>query len=195
MNKIQVDKVDLLFRKISLYGDKEAFRTLFYDFFSPLCIYAQRYLDDMESCEDIVQEVFYRIWRDRENLSIQTSSRGFLITCVRNACLDLLRRHEVEQRWMETSMNMQTEEDDTDLYSTRELEQLLEDALAKLPEKVAVIFRKNRFEGKTYAEIAVEQDISVKTVEANMSKALKFLRVELKDYLPVLMALFPNVLG
>ena len=195
MNDKQIDKVDLLFRKISLYGDKEAFRILFYDFFSPLCVYAHRYLDNMEACEDIVQDVFYRIWRDRKELSIQSSSRGFLVTCVRNACLDLIRRNEVEQRWMESAMNFQTEEDNVDLYSTRELEKLLDDALAKLPERIAIIFRKNRFEGKTYAEIAVEQEISVKTVEANMSKALKFLRVELKDYLPVLMALFPNLLG
>ena len=72
------------------------------------------------------------------------------------------------------------------MISMRRLEQLLEAALAKLPEQIASVFRLNRFAGKTYAEIAEEKQISVKTVEAYMTKALRFLRMELKDYLCLL---------
>ena len=57
-NKIQIDKTDMLFRKVSLQDDEEAFRILFYDFFAPLCVFAHRYLEEMEACEDIVQETF-----------------------------------------------------------------------------------------------------------------------------------------
>ena len=78
------------------------------------------------------------------------------------------------------------EDYDEDLYTTEELENLINEALDKLPEQIASTFRMNRFEGKTYNEIAVEKGISVKTVEAYMTKALKFLRCELKDYLPLL---------
>ena len=74
-----------------------------------------------------------------------------------------------------------------ELYTTVELEHLLNVALTKLPEAVASTFRRNRFDGKTYAEIAEEKQLSVKTIEAYMMKALKFLRSELRDYLPFLM--------
>ena len=77
-----------------------------------------------------------------------------------------------------------------DIYSIVELRTMLSEALDKLPENTRLIFEKNRFEGKKYTEIAEEQQISVKTVEAHISKALKILRVELKDYLPFLILLF-----
>lgn len=194
-NKIQIDKTDMLFRKVSLQDDEEAFRILFYDFFAPLCVFAHRYLEEMETCEDIVQETFYRIWKNRKDLDIQISARNFLITSVRNACLDLIRKQEIEKRWIEKRLEEDTEEEYEDLYTTQELESLLNQALDKLPEQVASTFRMNRFDGKTYVEIAEEKQISVKTVEAYMTRALKFLRIELKDYLPILLILYPHWLG
>lgn len=194
-NKIQIDKTDMLFRKVSLQDDEDAFRILFYDFFAPLCVFAHRYLEEMETCEDIVQETFYRIWKNRKELDIQTSARNFLITSVRNACLDLIRKQEIEKRWIEKRLEEDTEEEYEDLYTTQELESLLNQALDKLPEQIASTFRMNRFEGKTYVEIAEEKQISVKTVEAYMTRTLKFLRIELKDYLPILLILYPHWLG
>lgn len=194
-NKIQIDKTDMLFRKVSLQDDEEAFRILFYDFFAPLCVFAHRYLEEMETCEDIVQETFYRIWKNRKDLDIQISARNFLITSVRNACLDLIRKQEIEKRWIEKRLEEDTEEEYEDLYTTQELESLLNQALDKLPEQIASTFRMNRFDGKTYVEIAEEKQISVKTVEAYMTRALKFLRIELKDYLPILLILYPHWLG
>lgn len=194
-NKIQIDKTDMLFRKVSLQDDEEAFRILFYDFFAPLCVFAHRYLEEMETCEDIVQETFYRIWKNRKDLDIQISARNFLITSVRNACLDLIRKQEIEKRWIEKRLEKDTEEEYEDLYTTQELESLLNQALNKLPEQIASTFRMNRFGGKTYVEIAEEKQISVKTVEAYMTRALKFLRIELKDYLPILLILYPHWLG
>ena len=97
----KVDWTDELFRRISLQDDEEAFRLLFYDFFAPLCVFAHRYIDEPESCEDIVQETFYRIWKNRKSLCIGTSARNFLLTSVRNSCLDGLRRKATEMRWSE----------------------------------------------------------------------------------------------
>lgn len=179
------DKADQLFRRIVL-DDHEAFKTMYYDFFAPLCVFARRYIDSAEDCEDVVQEVFYRIWMKRKELYVDTSARHFLMISVRNACLDFLRHKEATNRWVEQWHEERGEVDTSALYTTFELEQLLEKALAKLPEQLASTFRLSRFEGKTYTEIAAEKQISVKTVESYMTKALKFLRVELKDYLPLL---------
>lgn len=183
MNK-QGEKEAELFRRMSLLNDEEAFRTLFYAFFSPLCIFARRYLNSMADCEDIVQEVFYRIWKNRAQLHIETSVRNFLLTSVRNACLDALRRDLAEESWAAHLQENSDEADTSDLYTTHELEELLRTALGKLPEPIAETFRLNRFEGKTYTEIAGEKGLSVKTIEAYISKALRHLRKELKDYLP-----------
>lgn len=183
----KVDRTDELFRRISLQDDEEAFRLLFYDFFAPLCVFAHRYIDEPESCEDIVQETFYRIWKNRKSLYIDTSARNFLLTSVRNSCLDWLRHRATEMRWSESMQDRVEEAYTQELYTTVELEHLLNVALSKLPEAVASTFRRNRFDGKTYAEIAEEKQLSVKTIEAYMMKALKFLRSELRDYLPFLM--------
>ncbi len=183
---IHVTKEDLLWKKISYQDDEGAFRSLFYDYFAPLCVFSQRFIEAPETCEDIVQEFFYKLWVRRKEIAVQTSVRNFLLTSVRNACLDYLRKQEVERKWVEKHLEEEVEEEEYDLYTTVELEQLLENALAKLSEPVVSTFRMNRFEGKTYAEIAQQKGVSVKTVEAYMTRALKFLRVELKDYLPFL---------
>lgn len=181
---IEDSKTDDLFRRILFQDDECAFRRIFYDFFAPLCVFAHRYVGSMEDCEDMVQDVFYRIWKKRKELRVDSSARNFLMACVRNACVDFLRKQEVEARGMEYYIQRVPVEEE--LYTTSELEQLLEAALAKLPEQIASVFRLNRFAGKTYAEIAEEKQISVKTVEAYMTKALRFLRMELKDYLCLL---------
>ena len=184
------DKIDLLLRKVCLYSDEIAYRSLYYDFFAPLCVYAYRYLKDEDLCQDVIQDVYVKIWTQREELRIHTSATNFLITLVRNACLDLLRRQEVEKRWSEYEQ-VKDKEESYDLYTTEELRHLLNEALDKLPEKIADTFRMNRLEGKTYAQIAEEKQISVKTVEAYMTKALKFLRVELKDFLSFILFVHP----
>lgn len=114
---------------------------------------------------------------------------NFLVTSVRNNCIDYLRKQELELAWKQWKIS-KGDEPSGDIYSIVELRTMLSEALDKLPENTRLIFEKNRFEGKKYTEIAEEQQISVKTVEAHISKALKILRVELKDYLPFLILLF-----
>jgi len=183
------NSIDQLFWRIALKDDEEAFRILFFEFFSSLCVFAHRYVNSWESCEDIVQETFFKIWKNRKNIEINSSCRNFLITSVRNSCIDYLRRQETEHAWQENALRRLSTSTTEDLYSRVELEQILNEALTRLPENIRVVFEKNRFEGKTYAEIATEHEISVKTVEAYMTKALKQLRLELKDYLPLVILL------
>lgn len=190
MKEKDISSIDSLFWKIALKDDETAFRTLFFQFFSPLCVFAHRYVDNWETCEDVVQETFLKIWKNRKSIEINTSSRNFLITSVKNSCIDFLRKQETEQNWQQRVIeNNPSWYISGDIYSTIELEQMLSAALAKLPENIRTVFEKNRFDGMTYAEIATEHNISVKTVEAYMTKALKHLRVELKDYLPLVLLL------
>ncbi|MFT4222129.1 RNA polymerase sigma-70 factor [Dysgonomonas sp.] len=184
------DTIDKLFWRIALKDDEEAFRTLFFEFFSSLCVFAHRYTDDWATCEDIVQDTFFKIWKNRKSIEINASSRNFLITSVRNSCIDYLRKQDLVRVWQEREVLEKSKYTPDDLYSHIELEQMLSAALEKLPENVRSVFELNRFEGKSYKEIAEQQGISVKTVEAHISKALKILRVELKDYLSLLILFF-----
>ncbi|MDR2041694.1 MAG: RNA polymerase sigma-70 factor [Tannerella sp.] len=177
---------DELFRKVAMKDDESAFRTLFYQFFTPLCGYAMRYVPNWDDCEDIVQETFLKFWKNRKSLAFNRSFRSFLVASVKNACIDLLRRQDTESTGRERFAHHPADESSEELYALTELEQMLDAALAKLPEPVRAIFVMNRFEGKTYPEIAKAQQVSVKTVEAYMTKALKLLRAELRDFLPAL---------
>jgi RNA polymerase sigma-70 factor (ECF subfamily) len=182
-NNDNVITIESLFLKIALHDDREAFHTLFVQFFTPLRVFAKRYLNSPEDCEDAVQDTFLKIWEKRKSLGINISGRNFLITSVKNACLDRLRKQDSEHLYLNEIPDSQFL-DTVDLYSIRELETMLAAALDGLPENIRNVFEMNRFEGKTYIVIASEQNLSVKTVEAYMTKALKHLRNSLKDYLP-----------
>ena len=184
------NEIDLLFWKIAQLDDEDAFRTLFFKFFSSLCVFAHRYVEQWETCEDIVQDTFFKIWKNRKKMIINTSGRNLLLTSVRNSCVDYLRKQEIETSWIQKKSLHKTEYSTDDLYATVELENMLNAALSNLPENIRQVFEMSRFEGLTYTEIAAQQRISVKTVEAYITKALKQLRIELKDYLPLALLLF-----
>nr|WP_244205927.1 RNA polymerase sigma-70 factor [Parabacteroides acidifaciens] len=170
--------------------DEDAFRSLFFKFFSSLCVFAHRYIEQWETCEDIVQDTFFKIWKNRKKMIINTSGRNLLLTSVRNSCVDYLRKQEIETSWIQKKSLHKTEYSTDDLYATVELENMLNAALSNLPENIRQVFEMSRFEGLTYTEIATQQRISIKTVEAYITKALKQLRIELKDYLPLALLLF-----
>ena len=184
--------IDNIFKEVTENNDQEAFRTLFFQFYSPLCVFANRYISDPMVCEDIVQETFSRIWEKRKQIFVTSSFRNFLVTMVRNGCIDYLRKQEQETNWVQWKLEVTSEETNGEIYTLQELQNLLEEALKKLPAPIRISFILNRFEGKKYIEIADAQHISVKTVEAHISKALKFLRTELKDYLPMLLFLLAD---
>lgn len=188
------ETIDHQFWQMALHDDKSAFQLLFSDFFAPLCLFAHRYIKDKDVCEDLVQELFYQIWKNRKKIRIKTSTRNYLVTNVKNACIDYLRRRELENRFREKQgieLDARINEKET-LYGITELEEMLNAALGKLPPTVRKTFEMSRLEAQTYAQIADKCGLSVKTVEAHMSRALKLLRKELKDWLPFLITYLYN---
>src|SRR5574344_1538214 len=166
-------------------GDVKAFERVFKLYFARLSLYAAGITNDMDAAEEIVQELFYVLWRDKENLHLAYSLKSYLYGAVRKESLQYCEHEEVKRRYQETVMEKTSEEETGDAHGEmeyRELQALVEKALGKLPERCARIFRMQRFEHKKYADIAVQLSLSVKTVEADMSKALQALRKEINIY-------------
>lgn len=172
-----------LFIKVAYKDDEQAFKELFLEFYPSLCVFALRYVTQEEIARDIVQDVFFKIWKCRKNIDINTSFRNFLITSVRNDCTDFLRKQEVENRYMMKNMSSVTYTSPEELYTLKELKTIIDEALVNLPPKVREAFEMNRFKGMTYVAIAEKMTVSPKTIEVYISKALKILRVKLRDYL------------
>jgi len=177
--------VEYLLMKIAIESDENAFKELFHHFFQPLCFFAYRYIPNKETCEDLVQDVFFKIWKNRKKIHIETSARNFLITTVRNNCIDYIRKRELEENYRLHHEKYIIEDDTSinNLYSFTELKNLIDNAIEKLPPTIKEVFILNRFEGLSYSQIASKYNVSLKSIEAYISKALKFLRTELKDYL------------
>ena len=141
----------------------------------------------MDDAEDIVQELFYTIWKERATLRIVWSVKSYLYGAVRNQSLQYLERLNVRKQHYQTVIADEMSDSDPNdspqkILEYRELEQRMEFALEKLPKRRREIFRMSRFEGKKYEEIARDLSVSVKTIEAEMSKALKSLRNSLTIY-------------
>ena len=139
----------------------------------------------MNSSEDVVQELFYTVWKDRTSLRIVWSVKSYLYGAVRNQSLQYLERLNVRRLYHQKMVAEDMPESDPNdspqqILEYRELEQRLEFVLEKMPKRRRDIFRRNRFEGKKYEEIAREMSLSVKSIEAEISKALQELRKSLK---------------
>lgn len=163
---------------------------LFLEFSQPLFYYALKFVDE-EVAKDVVQDVFFKLWED-QSLNVSSSLNGLLFTMVRNKCLQHVEKQKVRSRYQEEAVS-QMREDEILFYSSgssslieRELQTQLEQAIEGLPEKCREVFVMSRFQDKMNKEIAAELGISVKMVEKHISKALKIIRVQLKDYLPLL---------
>lgn len=180
-------RYDRLFSKAALLDSEEAFKELFFEFFPTLCVYAAKIVGDNETARDIVQEVFFKIWKNRKKIEMESSFRNFIVTAVRNQCTDILRKRTIIDRFATRSPStMETpEQSPEEIYTINELEQIIEQAIQKLPPGIRDAFEMNRFKGMTYNEISQQMSLSSKTIEAYISKALNILRVELKDYLPL----------
>ncbi len=182
--------LDNLFRRIAFHDDQEAFKELFFDFYPALCVFAQRYISSPETCEDIVQDTFFHLWKNRKKIEVTCSFKNLLITSVKNNCTDYLRKQSVRQHHAEKQAISATTDTPEVIYTIGELEEILYAALEQLPENVRRAFELSRFENMTYNQIAEEMSVSPKTVEAYISKALSVLRSELKDYLPLVLIIY-----
>lgn len=151
-------------------------------------MYAKEFTEDMDTAEEIVQGFFVKFWTEREQIHIILSVKAYLVKSVRNKCLDFLKHRKIMDKYnKEIQKELPDEADEgEEVIMTYELKEKIEKSINALPENCKEIFKKSRDEGKKYKEIAGELGISVKTVEAQIGKALKKLREELKDFLVIL---------
>ncbi|HYW94816.1 MAG TPA: RNA polymerase sigma-70 factor [Bacteroidales bacterium] len=165
-------------------GDIKAFENLFHSYYPRLCRYAETLLKTEGLPEEIVQDVFYNIWKKRKELAIKISLKSYLYRSVYNHALMHLRKYKHEIRLDENWAVNQAGEmaGPMEKIDEKEISSLVSATLSTLPERTRVIFTLNRMEGMTYRDIAERLSVSVKTVEANMSKALKALRRSLNEY-------------
>jgi len=165
--------------------DKREFEELFRNFFTPLMAFSRRILGDEDDAREVVHQVFINLWEKRSELDFSTSLKSYLFTSVNNRSLNMIRdrkkfsSEEVPERAGEWDVSAQIE--------AIELEEKIRAAIETLPERCREVFELNRFEGLKYSEIASQLDISVKTVENQMTKALRILREQLGKYLSILL--------
>lgn len=172
--------------------DESTFEQVFKTYFKSLHAYAFTILKDSDEAEEVVQQVFFRLWERSENLSIDGPVAAYLYRAVHNESLNLLKHEKVKTTHrLHVAYSMKNETDQASKKVTSgELEKKLHAALNELPEQCRTIFQLSRFNELKYREIADQLGISIKTVENQMGKALKLLRVKLVDFLPFILLFF-----
>lgn len=167
---------------------REEFEVLFRSHYSDLCAYANVYLKDLEAAEELVQEVFYKLWSKRDSIEITSSMQSYLFRAVRNSSLNLIKHINIREAYKAHNEReiSNSEMEHFDEVEASELEQKISKAIEELPTERRKIFVLSRYEGLKYGEIAEKLGISPKTVENQMGKALKHMREHLKEYLTYL---------
>jgi len=165
--------------------DENAFSFLFSFYYTDLVMFANIYLKDKDISEELVQDVFVKLWEERQSITITSSLKSYLLKSVQNKSLDWIRHLKIRQQHnQETISSAALFDFDTEnyvLYS--ELENRIEKIIEQLPVEIAEAYNLNRIEGLKYHEIAEKLNVSQRTVEVRIGKALQILRIELKDYL------------
>ena len=168
-------------------GKEYAFDFFFNYYYPGLCVYAQKIISlPEEEARDIVQDVFVKLWNDCKKLDIQFSIRSYLFVAVKNKCFDVLRKKNKNIKVQEISNEYDFADEAFETYILSELETLFNKSLTKLPERCREVFELSRLHGLKNREIAAKLNLSEKTVENQITKALHILKEELKDYLPLL---------
>ncbi|GAB5555049.1 MAG: RNA polymerase sigma-70 factor [Saprospiraceae bacterium] len=184
MHKISQEDV---MTRLKHSDDKLALKELFQAYHGYVCATIYKIIKEQNTVEDLAQEVFLRFWQKRDQITISTSVQAYLRRMAINEALGHLRKKKV----FEEEINNETMGGSTSggegQYLHGELKDQVRAAVDQLPSRCRTVFQLSRYEEMSYKEIAVEMDISVKTVENQMGKALKFLRKELKNYLHFLL--------
>ena len=181
---------------VNLHNDKKSdFSRVYSIYFPKLVRFAREFVLSTEDAENIIQDIFIYLWEHQEVLGNLSNLNAFLFVLVKNRCIDFIRQKKlVERKREEFEMVMDKElqlkmyalqQFDENALSTDDIEVILNNAINSLPEKCREVFILSRMEGLKYREIAERLNISTKTVENQIITALKKLRVELKDYLPL----------
>ncbi|GAA4308874.1 RNA polymerase sigma-70 factor [Mucilaginibacter gynuensis] len=192
---MQTDNIHTAFQ-LQLNADSADFDSIYLDHYTALHHYAYTMLNDGALADEMVHDVFLKLLERKDPISIHTSLKAYLYRSVHNECLNYIKHQKVKQSYLNHAgyeMDNQSENTSGGLQY-RELEQRLLKAINELPEQCRTIFQMRRFEELKYAEIAAKLGISTKTVENQMNKALKRLRLQLADYLPFLLWILINMM-
>ncbi len=170
-------------------GDTTAFELLFKYYYPGLVVFASNIVINKDEAEELVQDFFVRLWENRHSLKSDNPLKNYLFTSVKNRSINFLKSVQVKRNVIE-ELKRQMESEmryNPDIYTDTELQQKLKLAFTKLPPRTAEIFTLSRFKGLSNDEIALALELSKRTVETQISNALKILRKELQNYLTLLL--------
>ncbi|MVM37325.1 RNA polymerase sigma-70 factor [Spirosoma sp. HMF3257] len=175
-------------------GNERAFESVFRQYYAPLCRYARQFLPDSDEAEEEVQAMFLVVWEKRDELYISVSLKSYLYRAVHNRCLNRIKHASVRDEHREHTryLGEASVESPMQMLLGDELSVLVQRAIQKLPEQCRLAFTLSRFEELKYSEIADQLGISIKTVENQIGKALRILRAELSEYLPIVLVVLSN---
>jgi RNA polymerase sigma-70 factor, ECF subfamily len=187
-----IEHIDLI-RNIK-QGDPHSLELLFRRLYPKLCAYAQKFLQDINDSEEVVQELFYTLWKNHERIDEDQSLNSYLFISVKNRCLNILESRKSKSKhaallWYLYSLKQTESNNAYQQLVASDLEKDLNVALDHLPKECKRIFELSRFEGLKYQEIALRLNISIKTVETQMSRALTKLRLELREHITIALIL------
>ena len=176
------DQINIQIEKMKA-GDRESFNQVFRRYYSPMVRFCIRYVADSDLASEIVQDLFVKLWSNREKISFNTSFESYMLTSVRNSALTYINK---ERSHAEANLRVFSEESDntdpSETLQSNNLEESYRKILKDMPEKRREVFLASRYDGLKYSEIAEKLGISQKTVEAQMSAAIKQLKDGLKAY-------------
>ncbi len=166
---------------------KEGYEALFREHYEGLCSYVHFFLKDYAAAEEVVQDLFFNLWKKRHELEINTSIKSYLYKSARNLSLNVIKHIEVRENYKKLNEEQRTDGQmqQSVEVETMELEERIKTAIDQLPPERKRIFLMSRYEDLKYREIADKLNLSIKTVEAQMGKALRFLKEQLSEYLPL----------
>lgn len=173
-------------------GDELAFNFFFNKYYNRILGFSIQFLYDKDEAKNVTQEVFLKLWINKDKIQTENGIQPFLYTYAKSICLNLLRHNKVKDRFKNNLLNQKERQLDTQILNSMhfdsleltELELLINTIISELPEKTKQVYLKKRFENKKNEEIAAEMGVSQKAVEAHMTKALKIFKEQLSDYLP-----------
>lgn len=162
------------------------FEALFKQYYAPLVAYACKFVSDVDIAREIVQDFFVRFYEKRQTLTIDTSVKSYLFRSVYNCSINHINQKNIQDKHLRNIDMERTEEEnlENEIY-TAELQHRISKVINNLPAKCQRIFKMNRLEGIKNEEIAAQLHLSKRTVETQISKALKILRQKLSDYMPL----------
>lgn len=181
-------------------GDQAAFTYFYEKYFNRIQSFCVQFIYDGDEAENLAQEALLHLWQSRESVDAINGIQSFLYTYAKSKCLNTIRHSKVKDRFKNDVLNEKERELNIEVLNSisfdtlelTELERIINESINDLPPKTREVFIKKRIENKKNAEIAEEMQVTLKAVEAHMTKALKILKTKLSDYLFLIFILICN---